>query len=361
MSTDFEKELAELETESTPATRAPRSTKRNLADGLNDPESLKDQISAILTTAGSPDSFTITLSKFNPENNSWPQITKFQNITVDNVPDADSIGKKYGSGRYQIFLRWKDKEKKSGWALETRTFELHSEYDKYLHSNEPKSNGMDVFKETAAILLPLMGGNKSNDMGPMMQAIMQQGQQSMQMMMQQMQQSQQMMMQQMQQASQQNMQVMAQMTQMITAVISKPVEKDNLLEKLLPIIFEKQERQTNPMSEFRENMQFLNELKGDSSPDKEESTVMQVAQMVMQFLPMLMDKAVDAMKVRAMIQMDKKGREVLGNPQQMQRIGQVLANQLTPEQMKTVSEKTGIPVPETQPKLSAPANGEVEL
>ena len=148
---------------------------------------------------------------------------------------------------------------------------------------------------------------------------------------------------------------------MMTAIITKPVEKDTTFEKLLPILIEKQERSVNPMVEFRENMQFLNELKGDSSSDKEESTVMQVAQMVMQFLPLLMDKAVDALKVKAMINADAKAREVLTNPTQMQRIGQVLANKLTPEQMKTVSEKTGIPAPENKPELAAPTNGEVEL
>lgn len=360
MSTDFERELAELETPSETPARNTRITKRNMADGNTDPESLKEQVLSILSTAGSPDSFTLSLSKFDPEKNSWPQITKFQNITPDNVPDADSIGKKYGGGKYQLFLRWKDKDKKSGYALETRTFELHAEYDKYLKGPEKTTDGLNSFKETAAILAPFMA-NKGSDMGPIVQAMMQQGQQSMQMMMTQMQQSQQMMLQQMQQASQQNMQMMMQMTQMMTAIITKPIEKDTTFEKLLPILIEKQERSVNPMVEFRENMQFLNELKGDSSSDKEESTVMQVAQMVMQFLPMLMDKAVDALKVKAMINANAKAREVLANPTQMQRIGQVLANQLTPEQMKTVSEKTGIPAPENKPELAAPVNGEVEL
>ena len=339
MPNEFEEELLNLE--DMPSSK-PRGivNKRNLSANSN-AEDLKEEITAILHNVTNPETFTIALCRFNPDNNSWPQIAKFTNVTPDNVPDSDSIGKKYGSGKYQTFLRWKDPDKKSKYATETRTFELGVEYDQYLKKETNTPSGLDSFKEAAAILTPLM--NKGNsDMGPIFQSMMQQSQQSMQMMMTQMQNSQQLMMQQMQQSSQQNMQMMTQMTQMLVTVMAKPQETH--LDKLLEIIVEKQEKSSNPMEELRNNMTFLKELKGDSSEDKEESTVMQVTQMVLQFLPLLMDKAVDAMKVKAMISTNPDAQKVLANPQQMQRIGQELAKRgLSNEELKIINEKTGIP------------------
>lgn len=368
MPSNIEQELLDLE--STPTTTSTRRTptKRNMTDGENDPESLKDQIVSILAAAGSPDSFTITLSKFNPENNGWPQITKFQNVTADNVPDADSIGKKYGSGKYQIFLRWKDSSKTKGWALESRTFELHAEYDKYLKKDdEHKSSGLDSFKEAAAILTPLMAMNKpsgNGDMVALIQSMNQQSQQSMQMMMQQSQAQQALMMQQMQQSSQQNMQMMAQMMQVFGTMLSAP-KAESPLDKLIPIIIQNsmdnKVSKSDLVDEMRQMVSLTKELGGSNSEEKEESTVMQVAQMVMQFLPMLMDKAVDAIKVKAMINADAKARAVLANPQQMNRIGQVLANQLSPEQMRTVSEKTGIPLPVSENVEQPKTETEIEI
>lgn len=89
--------------------------------------------------------FKFTLGKWDDIVKKYIQI----NVWRTQPPDKHEIGLLYGGGKYQFFLKWKDKTKKLGYALKESKFELHKSYDELKSKAESAAK-----KEELAAQLP---------------------------------------------------------------------------------------------------------------------------------------------------------------------------------------------------------------
>jgi hypothetical protein len=99
--------------------------------------------------------FRFTLGKWDDIIKKYVQI----NVWKTQPPDKHEIGLLYGGGKYQFFLKWKDKTKKLGYALKESKFELHKSYDEL----KQKSDAAARREEMAAQLPTVQNGAGNND------------------------------------------------------------------------------------------------------------------------------------------------------------------------------------------------------
>ena len=98
--------------------------------------------------------FTFSLNKYDESLKKFVQI----NVWRTQPPDKHDIGILYGGGKYQFFLKWKDKSKKLGYNLKEGKFDLHKSYDELKQKADAQAK-----KEEMAAFFPVVQNNNSND------------------------------------------------------------------------------------------------------------------------------------------------------------------------------------------------------
>jgi len=98
--------------------------------------------------------FKFTLGKWDDIIKKYVQI----NVWKTQPPDKHEIGLLYGGGKYQFFLKWKDKTKKLGYALKESKFELHKTYDELKAKADAAAK-----REEMATQLPVVQGAGNSD------------------------------------------------------------------------------------------------------------------------------------------------------------------------------------------------------
>ena|GEM_PF-4375466 len=350
--------------------------------------------------------FELEIKRRNKDENAWKTCGFYKNLSIENMPNPDEIGRRFGDGRFMVVARYANKNGKK--EIQSFQIDLDTEYAKYRQTAAEPAKGastasspieaVKAVAELAQVAGVGSGANngminelvksKDEQFKAMIEIMKPQNQQQftpadamamatklaeitkpaetlkaadileivgkmnnsgggnndfMQLFIAQQKAQSEAMQMMMQQQQQASAQTMQMFLGLITAMMGKPAQ-ESFGEKMLVSIMPKllEGKKSDDTFAVLDKVISLSHRLSPNKSDDDDGEATKIVEMILPYVPTLLKSTIDAIAVRSLLKAYPDYQALMSNPAMQEKVVGMLQDKLTPEQLSVVMQKTGI-------------------